>query len=438
MNPCQNTALPTGTLLSGEQRTYHIESVLGKGGFGITYLATTRAVIDNLSYILPVAIKEHFLSDVCDRDPVTLAVTFPEASRGTVEASLKSFISEAGRLITFRDISPDIVKISEIIEANNTAYYVMEYLEGETLYDYVLREGPLSEARAWKLLLPIINAVRALHSNRLTHLDIKPDNIMLTRNPDKTISPVLIDFGLSKHYDNTGLPTSTVLTFAFSPGFAPVEQYAGISTFSPQSDIYALGATAMFCLTGTVPPPSPTLKQGDIARQLILRAPDIREASFNAITTSMQLYKVDRPEDVGMLADAARDILSASPAEPDNRLLPEAPDIIVPESDGPSADTEDAIILRPVYVPAGPAARPGDMNAVAAAPQLPHRIRNSSHKNFHLFVVIIIAAIAFAIGLIVENNREEADPGVLYEEPLPDWIIDSDTETYGESNYNGY
>ena len=146
MNPCQNTALPTGTLLSGEQRTYHIESVLGKGGFGITYLATTRAVIDNLSYILPVAIKEHFLSDVCDRDPVTLAVTFPEASRGTVEASLKSFISEADRLITFRDISPDIVKISEIIKANNTAYYVMEYLEGETLYDYVLREGPFQPA----------------------------------------------------------------------------------------------------------------------------------------------------------------------------------------------------------------------------------------------------------------------------------------------------
>ena len=433
-----NNVLPVGYVLRGPKRTYKIVSVLGRGGFGITYLAEATLRVENVSMRVRFAIKEHFMSGDCEREGESMRVVCSRPAMERVGSSLKDFISEARRLHKVGVDHPNIVKVNEVFEANGTAYYVMEYLEGETLYDYVLREGPLSEARAWKLLLPIINAVRALHSNRLTHLDIKPDNIMLTRNPDKTISPVLIDFGLSKHYDNTGLPTSTILTCAFSPGFAPVEQYAGISTFSPQSDIYALGATAMFCLTGTVPPPSPTLKQGDIARQLILRAPDIREASFNAITTSMQLYKVDRPEDVGMLADAARDVLSASPAEPDNRLLPEAPDIIVPESDGPSADTEDAIILRPVYVPAGPAARPGDVNAVAAAPQLPHRIRNSRHKNFHLFVVIIIAAIAFAIGLIVENNREEADPGVLYEEPLPDWIIDTDTETPGESNYNGY
>ena len=122
----------------------------------------------------------------------------------------------------------------------------MEYIEGESLAAYVSKHGALSEEQTRALMWPILDAMSHLHRQRICHLDIKPGNIMLGREENGDIRPVLIDFGLSKHYDNMGRPTTTVNTLGVSEGYSPREQYSGISSFSPQSDIYALGATLYY------------------------------------------------------------------------------------------------------------------------------------------------------------------------------------------------
>lgn len=257
--------LPKGQILQSPHYTYRIESVLGGGGFGITYLATANIKVGNVSLKGKFAIKEHFVSSDCEREPDSSRVVYSNPAKERVENSKKDFISEAKRLHKIGVNHPNIVKVNEVFEANNTAYYVMEYLEGESLRSFVNKNGALKEDGLPSIMNPIIEAVEYLHENRMTHLDIKPDNIMLSHDENGNIRPVLIDFGLSKHYDKNGNPTSTINTLGCSDGYAPVEQYAGITTFSPSADIYALGATMWFCLTGKNPKRSSELNEGELA-----------------------------------------------------------------------------------------------------------------------------------------------------------------------------
>lgn len=134
---------------------------------------------------------------------------------------------------------------------------------------------------------PIIDAILYLHKNRMTHLDIKPDNIMLANDEKGNLRPVLIDFGLSKHYDKNGSPTSTINTLGCSDGYAPIEQYAGITTFSPSADIYALGATMWFCLTGHDPKKSTDTDEEQLCRYLLSNiSSSTKEAIKSACATN--------------------------------------------------------------------------------------------------------------------------------------------------------
>lgn len=260
--------LRPGTILKGEQ-SYRIESVLGAGGFGITYLAQTSVMFGNIPVNVRVAVKEHFVGDYCERqhDGATVVCVGTQKVRDMVERSLKDFLSEARRLSAVSAKHPNIVKVNEIIEANGTAYYVMEYLSGKSLWDYIRERGPLTEEETRSLMLPIVDASAYLHASDMTHLDIKPQNIMLT-DDNGTLKPVLIDFGLSKHYTPDGSPTSTVNTLACSDGYSPIEQYSGITTFSPAADVYALGATILTCLTGRIPTVSTNWPLGEPSRTI--------------------------------------------------------------------------------------------------------------------------------------------------------------------------
>lgn len=264
-------ALPKGFILNSPTGTYRILEILGSGGFGITYLANTKIRFGNFSQTVTCAIKEHFLSDMCGRANNSQMV-YSDPVRTTVEDSMKDFIAEAQRLQQVGANHPNIVKVNEVFQANGTAYYVMEYLNGRSLRNYIEENGPQSQADLFNLLCPIMEAVDFLHAQRVTHLDIKPDNIMLTEDEDesgtKFLRPVLIDFGLSKHYDEGGRPTSTLKTLGCSDGYSPIEQYGGITTFSPASDIYALAATCLFCLTGKDPAKSTELFRKDLPGQI--------------------------------------------------------------------------------------------------------------------------------------------------------------------------
>lgn len=225
--------------------TYRIEKVLGQGGFGITYLAT------DMTLDRTVAIKEFFPKDYCDRETTTSHVTLGTQNTSEFVSRLKAkFLKEARNIAKFDH--PGIIKIHAAFEENNTAYYVMDFIDGKSLSEIVKKEGPLLESKATEYVEKIGSALDYIHSRHINHLDVKPANIMIRRSDDM---PILIDFGLSKQYDSAGNQTSTTPT-GISHGFAPMEQYndGGVKEFSPQTDLYSLAATYYYLLSGVTPP----------------------------------------------------------------------------------------------------------------------------------------------------------------------------------------
>lgn len=299
----KDKALRPGTVLQGAT-AYRIERVLGAGGFGITYLASITMRVGNLNVKAHVAIKEHFIGDQCERagDSHTVVCPGTDASRALVAGSLRDFVSEARRLAEYGAGHGNIVKVNEIFEINGTAYYVMEYLQGESLDAYIKRNGPLGEDEIRSLVFPVVDAVAYLHARRLTHLDIKPANIMLGADGDGNVRPVLIDFGLSKHYNADGSATSTVNTMACSDGYAPAEQYSGIRTFSPTADVYALGATILAAATGRTPTAANDWPAGE--PEATIAGLGLGVTMRTAIAKAMAMRKFDRYPDAGALLAA--------------------------------------------------------------------------------------------------------------------------------------
>lgn len=299
-------------------RRYTILGMLGSGGFGITYLALMEENVGGIVNRRRVALKEHFVKTMCGRkaDGMTVDV-FPNLAE-SYRRSLKDFIGEATRLRTVTN-RPNIVRLNEVFQLNGTAYYAMEYIEGSTLSDLIARQGPMDELHMRRLMDQIIGAVAELHRARITHLDIKPANIMIDASTNR---PVLIDFGLSKHYHDDGSPTSTINTQGVSDGYAPVEQYGGVSTFSPTCDVYALAATMYFCLTGSRLPRAGEIQPGDISRMLPAHiSPKLR----NAMTKALAYAAADRTPDGASLLNslyAPQDTLRVIPEEETVKVMP--------------------------------------------------------------------------------------------------------------------
>ena len=233
--------LKQGTELQGGK--YVIKRVLGQGGFGITYLA------EQVSLKREVAIKEFFMKDSCLRDDATGAVSVPSTgSAKQVGRYYSKFLKEAQTMSALNH--PHIIKIIDVFEEKGTAYYVMPFMPNGSLKDWVEKRGELSEQEALNYIQQIAQALKYMHERkRLCHYDVKPGNILL----DENMSAVLIDFGISKNYDTHGNQTSTT-PVGMTEGYAPIEQYKGIDSFSPASDVYALGATLYFLVMGKTPP----------------------------------------------------------------------------------------------------------------------------------------------------------------------------------------
>lgn len=283
-------ALPNGTILRHGGTEYRIERFLGSGGFGITYLVSGISKKSGNIISHPYAVKEHFISQDCERDSESHYVVCSKPAKDRVDEGKKDFISEANRLKN--DIQHShIVRVKDVFEANKTAYYVMEFLDGKSLRSYIRKNGACSEREAILLLLPIARAVGYLHEQRITHLDIKPDNIMIVENTDGKLCPILIDFGLSKHYDKKGNPTSSIRVQATSDGYSPMEQYLGITDFQPTADIYALAATIVYCLTGKDPKRAADIRPGEM--RLLLEG-KISETTLSALLKGLNPSKYER------------------------------------------------------------------------------------------------------------------------------------------------
>lgn len=265
---------------------YRILKVLGQGGFGITYLAI-QVRLDR-----KVAIKEFFMKNFCERNEVTRQVTLGTAgSRETVNSCRKKFLKEAKHIAKLDH--PNIIRIIDVFDENSTSYYVMEYIEGGSLSNKLGTTG-LSMSEATRYIFQVAETLKYIHKKNIAHLDIKPSNIMLNGNDEI----VLIDFGVSKQYDfSTGEQTS-VSPVGCSSGYAPLEQYDpdGVKDFSPQTDIYSLGATYFKLLTGITP-----LKASKITKDFLqenLKAKGVPTAVISIICKSMEKLKENRFSDV--------------------------------------------------------------------------------------------------------------------------------------------
>lgn len=302
-----SSALPAGFEL--DARRYRVDRVLGQGGFAITYLAQ-----DNMLQ-RPVAIKELF-PDGCTRDLATLAVVPQRLSVADFQQIRQRFLEEAQLLATLSH--PNIVRVFRVFEERNTAYIVMEYLQGHTLGEWLrLRGGYLPEAEAIEYALQVCDALETVHQRGYLHRDIKPSNII--RVDDGRI--VLIDFGTARQFAAGKTQNHTVI---LTPAYAPLEQYASSAQFDARTDLYALAATLYHLATGVPPVSAPDRTQGLPLPPPSAIAPHISPSLSDAIMHAMELKPDDRPPSVQAWAAALRAAQASAhaPATPLPQDLP--------------------------------------------------------------------------------------------------------------------
>lgn len=222
---------------------YVLGRVLGEGSFGITYIGW-----DTLLEI-PVAIKEYYPSDLVSRDVIrgndNSVYLFGGIEKEEYDRRLERFLKEARNLTRFNQLS-SIVSVRDFFYANNTAYIVMDYIEGESLKAYIKRKGTMDAGEVLKIFRPILESLEKMHATGIIHRDISPDNLLFDENHNL----VLIDFGAAE-LQNAEL-TRTV-TITFKRGFSPEEQYRSHGKQGPWTDIYALCASMYYAMTGIAP-----------------------------------------------------------------------------------------------------------------------------------------------------------------------------------------
>ena len=275
--------LRKGTRLIGR---YTIEGVLGQGGFGITYLG-----IDEL-HEKKVAIKEFFPQGIVTRNieyQDTVTVTFV-GEKDNYEKGKERFLKEARTMAKFSK-DEGIVKALDFFEINNTAYIVMEYLEGITLKQYLRENQRIAPEDLIELLVPLIESLDEIHSQGMIHRDISPDNIMVL--PDGRIK--LMDFGAARDYTEFGEKS---LSIVLKPGYAPPEQYQTHGIQGPWTDIYALCATMYKCITGENPPDAIDRVMDDSLKKISEFGIVIPPQEEAAIIKGMSVSAKDRYQDI--------------------------------------------------------------------------------------------------------------------------------------------
>lgn len=382
--------LPQRTLLNDK---YLICRAIGEGGFGITYLAW------DISCGLKVAIKEYYPSGFVNRMPRSNQVIInSKQNQAASNRGLRRFIDEAKTLAKVKNL-PGIVSVRDFFSANGTAYIVMEYLDGISLKKYLQRKGKLPCDEILAILRPIMDSLVSVHKSGLIHRDISPDNILITKNNEVK----LIDFGAAKQSNLDGKSLSIVL----KQGFAPEEQYRTHGEQGPWTDIYALGVTIYYAITGTLPPESIQRLYKDTIVRPSEKGAIISPTQESALMKSLAVYAQHRYQDVtqmiaglygsqrtapartvigsNIMSEPAPRAGAATPTRPSVTPAPARPVRSIPAS-APIAPTErsstrtvqPASTTRPTATPnqrtaspntATPAARPTPVTNTAKAEQ---------------------------------------------------------------------
>ncbi len=306
-------ALPVGYQL----HEYRVDKVLGQGGFGITYLAS------DVNLNARVAIKEYLPEQfACRTAEITVA---PRSANDEdfYQKGLESYLVEARTLATFRH--PHIVRVARFFEANNTAYMVLEYERGESLKAWWRAHADMAEIDLLTLLLPLLDGLAVVHESGFLHRDIKPDNIYV-RDADGSL--VLLDFGAARHTSEERTEENNFVT----PGYGPIEQYV-LGEQGPWTDIYALGATLYWMVSGRKPIEAPDRM---VANDPLKPAVEVgkgrySEAFLKAIDWALKPETQDRPRDIAEFRNA---LFAAHPSSLNLQAALRAGDGAVAEQEG--------------------------------------------------------------------------------------------------------
>ena len=316
-------ALKPGTILDGK---YLVGEMLGQGGFGITYIGF------DLLLEQKVAIKEYYPMStgmVSRENSTTVVWSSAVMQKSGMEKGFDSFLKEARKMAKLGGI-PGVVGVKSVFIQNETAYIVMDFIEGETLLKKLQRGGPMDYGTCISLMTPIMQALAEVHKHGIIHRDISPDNIMV-QSDGKLI---LLDLGAAKDLDIQGKDGNVQSSqMVAKHGFSPVEQYGQAGKIGPWTDVYAMAATIYYCCTGVLPP---SATDRTIDDTLTCR-PRLTKEQFDVLAFCMSVLPQKRPQNMDALlqivthpvgsTQPVRDVPKTEPVRPEVRnLQPPKPD----------------------------------------------------------------------------------------------------------------
>ena len=316
-------ALKPGTILDGK---YLVGEMLGQGGFGITYIGF------DLLLEQKVAIKEYYPMStgmVSRENSTTVVWSSAVMQKSGMEKGFDSFLKEARKMAKLGGI-PGVVGVKSVFIQNETAYIVMDFIEGETLLKKLQRGGPMDYNTCISLMTPIVQALAEVHKHGIIHRDISPDNIMV-QSDGKLI---LLDLGAAKDLDIQGKDGNVQSSqMVAKHGFSPVEQYGQAGKIGPWTDVYAMAATIYYCCTGVLPPSA----TDRMIEDTLTCRPRLTKEQFDVLAFCMSVLPQKRPQNMDALlqivthptekTQPVADVPKTEPVRPETRnLQPPKPD----------------------------------------------------------------------------------------------------------------
>ena len=387
----ESFALKPGTILEGK---YLVGEMLGQGGFGITYIGF------DLLLEQKVAIKEYYpmSTGMVSREGHS-TVVWSSAMMGKTgtQKGFDSFLREARKMAKLGGI-PGVVGVKSVFIQNETAYIVMDFIEGETLLKKLQKNGPMDFDSCVKLMTPIMQALSEVHEHGIIHRDISPDNIMV--RPDGKL--ILLDLGAAKDLDIQGNDGSVQSSqMVAKHGFSPIEQYSKSGKVGPWTDIYAMAATIYYCCTGILPPPATDRTIDDT----LACQPRLTQAQFDILADCMHMRPQDRPQSM--------DTLLQMLTHPQGEVKAEPPKVI-PEVEPPKPVETKAAPPKPMETePVAQKTQP--INPEAQPTQPPrHDVKPERPLSKWLIpgVAAVVAVIALAISIGSGGKKSAPAPSV--------------------------
>lgn len=430
--------LKTGSKLKGNSFQYVIERVLGQGSFGVTYKAKgyskVKGAFGEMEVELPepIAIKEFFMREVNQRGEDGSISGLTEGSLAYNYAS--KFRKEAERLAIMQH--PNIVKVMDFVEANNTFYYVMEFIDGEDVSHY-MKGKPLPEDEAISIIKDIAHALQYMHEeHKMLHLDLKPGNVM-RRKSDGHI--FLIDFGLSKHYNDDGQPDTSTTIGLGTEGYAPIEQgkrATSQNSFRPTIDVYALGGTLFKMLTGETPPAaSDILDEEDLLNE-IMGKHNVNPLLQKIVVEAMKPRVKQRTPSVAAFLKAIERLSGEEPAEEEDMTrsdlgVEEAPTIIEDKEEEEEASVVQATPVEEV--------KPIVQENKAVEKDVKNEVANSGgHKSMRKWTIIGACIVVLFVGILLLMPNKNGSPNSESTEKDEELVISVHDAYFTNNVLGGY